>query len=72
MASNIYMNTSNLSLVAFSIENKIKQIDDLIDNNNKKEEKKEINDEIKKDKERPVSAFGSGVRSKYLRRFHKQ
>ncbi len=29
MASNIYMNTSNLSLVAFSIENKIKQIDDL-------------------------------------------
>ena len=54
------------------LENKIKQIDNLIDNNNKKEEKKEINDEIKKDKERPVSAFGSGVRSKYLSRFYKQ
>ena len=51
-------------------ENKIKQIEDLI-NNNKKEEKKEINDEIKKDKERPVSTFGSGVRSRYINRFHK-
>jgi hypothetical protein len=54
-------------------ENKIKQIEDLIEINNKKEEKK--NDEIikeKKEKERPVSAFGSGVRSRYLSRFHKQ
>ena len=54
-------------------ENKIKQIEDLIEINNKKEEKK--NEEIiidKKEKEKPVSAFGSGVRSRYLSRFHKQ
>jgi len=52
-------------------ENKIKKIEDLIDNK-KKDEKNEINDEIKKDKERPVSTFGSGVRSRYINRFHKQ
>ena len=41
---------------------------------NDKEEKNEIknNDKKEKEKERPNSTFGSGVRSKYLSRFHKK
>ena len=52
-------------------DNKIKKIEDLI-KKNKKEEKKEINNDIKKEKDRAVSAFGGGVRNKYLSRFHKK
>ena len=55
-------------------ENQIKKIDILLENEKKEEkneEKKEINDDTKKDKERPVSTFVSGVRSRYINRFHK-
>ena len=50
-------------------EKKIKKIEDLL-KKNKNEEKKEIHNEINKD--RAVSAFGGGVRNKYLNRLHKK
>ena len=60
-----------LSSIKEEEDNKIKKIEDLI-KKNKKEEKKEINNDIKKEKDRAVSAFGGGVRNKYLSRFHKK
>ena len=60
-----------LSSIKEEEDNKIKKIEDLI-KKNKKEEKKEINNDMKKEKDRAVSAFGGGVRNKYLSRFHKK
>ena len=52
-------------------DNSIQEIEDII-NKNKKIEKLTINEKITKEKERPVSAFSGGVRSRYLNRLHKK
>ena len=52
-------------------DNSIQEIEDII-NKNKKIEKLTINEKITKEKERPVSSFSGGVRSRYLNRLHKK
>ena len=60
-------NSNSLTQMQFKAMIEMEQNDD-------KEEKNEIknNDKKEKEKERPNSTFGSGVRSKYLSRFHKK
>ena len=50
------------------MDNSIKEIE----NNKNKINKKIENEDVKKEKERPVSAFSGGVRNRYLNRLHKK
>ena len=72
-----FKNTNNDALSSIKEEEEKSKQESIIkdkekSNNDKKFNKIEIKEENKKEKERPVSAFGGGVRSRYINRFHKK
>ena len=52
------------------MDNSIKEIEN--HKNKNKINKKIENEDVKKEKERPMSAFSGGVRNRYLNRLHKK